>query len=113
MIFGDGTHSKGDPRHCTLDFYTKVQVWGEDGENLIMTSIHTKDHLGKKYNNDDSSILLKKEREEENKKNILKEKRELKKVRKENDINIYIKKKRRSRKMGAPPLNLCCYHQGP
>jgi len=28
MFFCDGTHSKGDPRHYTLDFYTKVQVWG-------------------------------------------------------------------------------------
>jgi hypothetical protein len=28
MLFCNGTHSKGDPPHCTLDFYTKVQVWG-------------------------------------------------------------------------------------
>ena len=28
MFFGNGTHSKRDPRHYTLDFYTKVQVWG-------------------------------------------------------------------------------------
>ena len=29
MFFGNGTHSKGDPQHCTLNFYTKVQVWGK------------------------------------------------------------------------------------
>ena len=28
MIFDDGTHSKRRPQHYTLDFYTKVQVWG-------------------------------------------------------------------------------------
>ena len=28
MIFDDETHSKRRPRHYTLDFYTKVQVWG-------------------------------------------------------------------------------------
>jgi hypothetical protein len=41
MSFCDGTHSKGDPRHCTLNFYTKVQVWGG-------SSIHTKGHFGLK-----------------------------------------------------------------
>jgi hypothetical protein len=27
MLLGDGTDSKGDP-DSTLDFYTKIQVWG-------------------------------------------------------------------------------------
>jgi hypothetical protein len=61
MIFGDGTHSKGDPRHCTLDFYTKVQVWGRVVKISLQSSIHTKCHLGKKKRDSDvSSTFLKK-----------------------------------------------------
>ena len=64
MFFGDGTHSKGDPRHCTLDFYTKVQVWGRVVKISLQSSIHTKGHLGSKEKNDDvSSTLLYKKRE--------------------------------------------------
>jgi hypothetical protein len=41
---GDGTHSKGDPRHCTLNFYTKVQVWERMVKNLTTSSIYGKGH---------------------------------------------------------------------
>jgi hypothetical protein len=48
IFFGDGTHSKRDPRHCTLDFYTKVQVWGRVVKISLQSSIHTNGHLGLK-----------------------------------------------------------------
>jgi hypothetical protein len=61
MFFDGGTYSKGDPQHCTLDFYTKVQVW----ERMVNHSLHVpsrpKDTQDKK--NDVSSTLLKKEKE--------------------------------------------------
>jgi hypothetical protein len=53
MFFGDETHSRGDPRYCTLEFYTKVQVWGR-----VVKIIHTKGHLGLKRI-DSSTLLLK------------------------------------------------------
>jgi len=65
MIFGDGTHSKGDHRHCIVDFYTTVQVWGKVVKISLQSSIHTKGHLGqkeKKRDIDVSSTLLKKEK---------------------------------------------------
>jgi hypothetical protein len=50
MIFSDGTHSKGDPQNCTLDFHESPSV-GEDGDNP-KSSMHKND------DNDVSSILL-------------------------------------------------------
>jgi len=46
MTFGDGTHSKRRPWLYTLDFYTKVQVWGRMVR--ILSSMHTKDNPLKK-----------------------------------------------------------------
>jgi len=48
MTIGDGTHSKGNPQHCKLDFYTKVQVWGKVVNISPQSSINTKGHPAKK-----------------------------------------------------------------
>ena len=34
------------PHHCTLDFYTKVQVWREIAQYLAANSSHTKEYPG-------------------------------------------------------------------
>ena len=57
MIFSDGTHSKGDPQHCTFDFHERPNM-GEDGENP-KSSMHKND------DDDVSSILLYKKRKRE------------------------------------------------
>ena len=53
MTFGDATHSKGDPQHCTLDFHKSPSV-GENGESL------TKRPSWLKRKNDVSPTSLKK-----------------------------------------------------
>jgi hypothetical protein len=84
MIFGDGTHSKRRPWLCTLDFYTKIQVWG-DGESPRFHT-HQKPSCLK---NDVSSPCWKKEL-----KIIMKKENEKK------------RRERRNHKMGSPLLNL-------
>ena len=45
MIFGNRTHSKGDPDPAHLSF-TKIHMWGRVAR--IPSSMHTKDHPAKK-----------------------------------------------------------------
>jgi hypothetical protein len=56
MIFGNGTHSKGDPDPAHLTFHTKVQVWGRMVK--VPSSIHTKDRPAKRERGDVSYILV-------------------------------------------------------
>jgi hypothetical protein len=80
IIVGDGTHLKRRPRHGTLDFYTKVQVWGRMVRVSPQVPYTPKAILVKRNKNDVNSALLKKESQ----------KREIKKT-------IYDKKGRRKK----------------
>jgi hypothetical protein len=61
IIVGDGTHLKRRPRHGTLDFYTKVQVWGRMVRVSPQVPYTPKAILVKRNKNDVNSALLKKE----------------------------------------------------
>ena len=93
MIFGDLTLSKGNPQHCTLDFYTKVQVWGRVVKISLQSFIHTKGHSGKKKSDVSSVLLQKKGNPKKEKREMLKRKKYDKKGEKKKEKYIYMIKK--------------------
>ena len=64
MIFGDGTHSKGDPNIAHLTFTQKSKCGGRMVRTLPHVPSTPKITLVKNKNDNDSSILLKRERKE-------------------------------------------------
>jgi len=60
----DGTHSKRRPRRYTLDFYTKVQVWGRmvripkvPCTKMMMMMLALSCYIKKRENNDKKNKL--------------------------------------------------------
>jgi len=93
MPFGKGTHSKRRFRPYTLDFYTKVQVWG----SLVRASLQVPSISKAIQKNDDVSSTLLYIKKGEKRRAIKKRKKSGAKKR-ERNIYIYIYKRRKRRR---------------
>ena len=128
MPFGEGTHSNRRFRPYTLDFYTKVQVWG----SLVRASLQVPSISKAIQKNDDVSSTLLYIKKGEKRRAIKREKSGAKKRGRERKIYIKKKEKKKREKEQAsptwPPQTPKCrltpsrillfytftvYHQGP
>ena len=75
------------PQHCTLDFHTKVQVWGKSLSISLQSSKHPKEYPCFKKASDLACSKKKKKREE-------------KKEKKGREIKKKIKREKRKREKG-------------
>ena len=76
---------KRRPQHCTLDFHTKVQVWGKSLSVSLQCSKHTKEYPCYKKVSDLACSKKKRERKRKKKGRKIKKRRKKERERKEKE----------------------------